>query len=223
VGLRPTPHLWAMADRFVRVSRRLNEGPTERLARVLALMPLPACYDEAAVALRKMVSEDRKAGRDVRGRLTQLHELAQQHAFCMAFHGPTPGALSTAGRASSPPRSTKWQLRKASPQSLFHTTRSVTRTCRCSRRRMSNGSWPPSVSPSSTRNLAPRVPPFGKATARRCAAGSGRAAPSTTSMRDVRGGLGSIPGRQTFGTGAASKSRTHAVTLWSLVKSPSAP
>lgn len=95
LGQRPRPAPWQMASRFARVVERLEKQPDsneERLARALAELPNEAAFTEAAISLRKIISEMAKKRLDLREELRRLHRFAQQHAFFYAIRWDHPDA-----------------------------------------------------------------------------------------------------------------------------------
>lgn len=79
-GYRPTPYVWEMAARVLRVVE-LGDPVEERLYKALKSIPLPYGYEEAAIALRKIIGDKDKTGDNFSAQLDVLYQLAQQHAF----------------------------------------------------------------------------------------------------------------------------------------------
>lgn len=88
-GQRPRPATWEMAARFARVTERLEKKPEtneERLARALTALPNEYAFMEAAVCIRKIISDAIKKRNDPREELFRLYRLAQQHAFLYGLY-----------------------------------------------------------------------------------------------------------------------------------------
>jgi hypothetical protein len=86
-GRHPSPAMWEMAARFVRVTERIEkprETNEQRLVRALMGLPNEAAFLEVAICIRKNIVERAKRGDDTDDELLRLHRLAQQHAF---FYG----------------------------------------------------------------------------------------------------------------------------------------
>lgn len=79
-GHRPTPYLWEMAARLLRVIEL--EKPIEvRLYKALRDIPSQYAYEEVAICLRKIISEAEKKKESISVHLDTLYRFAQQHAF----------------------------------------------------------------------------------------------------------------------------------------------
>ena len=81
---RRRPATWEMAARFARVSQRIEEIPMTnqiRLDDALKALPSEHAFTEAAVCIRKIITERARGRYDISTELLRLHVLAQQHAF----------------------------------------------------------------------------------------------------------------------------------------------
>jgi DNA polymerase III epsilon subunit len=77
---RPVPRIWEMAARLLRVIE-LGKPLQDRLLRALRAIPSPFGYEEAAICLRKIITDKEARGESIVQDLDALYGFAQQHAF----------------------------------------------------------------------------------------------------------------------------------------------
>lgn len=77
---RPTPYVWEMATRVLRVIE-LGKPIEDRLYKALKAIPLPYGYEEVAISLRKIITDKERKKESVSAQLDALYRFAQQHAF----------------------------------------------------------------------------------------------------------------------------------------------
>jgi hypothetical protein len=77
--------LYEAGDFWANAIRKLKDNPHERLKMAKRHLPLPAAFREAAIALRAIITQNRKQNADYKTALNDLYHLAAIWSFCILY------------------------------------------------------------------------------------------------------------------------------------------